>query len=81
MCAAHLQRNGYPYTLWNRDQNPQVPMRNTYGSWPFVMVLEQGGVVCLVEGARGGKLDLSMQAIQVGHCLSHRAALPCLLPA
>ena len=37
-----LQRNGYPYTLWARDQSPQVPMRNTYSHWPFVMVMEQG---------------------------------------
>lgn len=38
-----LQRNGYPYTLWARDLAPAEAMRNSYSSWPFVMVLEAGG--------------------------------------
>ncbi|KAL4855918.1 Alpha-glucosidase [Chlorella vulgaris] len=38
-----MTRNGYPYTLWNRDLGPSVAMRNTYGHWPFVMVMEQDG--------------------------------------
>ncbi|EFN51090.1 hypothetical protein CHLNCDRAFT_141480 [Chlorella variabilis] len=41
--TTYMTRNGYPYAGWARDQNPQVPMRNTYSSWPFALVLEQDG--------------------------------------
>lgn len=36
------QRNGYPYVLWTRDIPPTTAMVNSYGAWPFVMVLESG---------------------------------------
>lgn len=41
--SSFLQRNGYPYALWNRDERPTVTMRNTYSHWPFVLAVEAGG--------------------------------------
>lgn len=40
--VTYMTRNGYPYTLWNRDAGPAQTMRNSYGHWPFVMVVEPG---------------------------------------
>ncbi|PRW45700.1 alpha-glucosidase isoform A [Chlorella sorokiniana] len=41
--TARMTRNGYPYVLWTRDIAPTTAMVNSYGAWPFVMVLESDG--------------------------------------
>ncbi|KAL4422366.1 hypothetical protein ABPG75_008563 [Micractinium tetrahymenae] len=41
--TTYITRNGYPYPLWNRDESPTLPMRNTYGHWPFLLVVEADG--------------------------------------
>jgi alpha-glucosidase (family GH31 glycosyl hydrolase) len=37
-----LRRDGIPYTLWTRDQAPNVPNVNTYGAHPFIMDVREG---------------------------------------
>lgn len=41
-----------PRTLWNHDLGPNFLEQNTYGSHPFLLVLEQGGCARMGPGAR-----------------------------
>ena len=39
-----LRRDGVPLTLWTRDCAAADPDQNTYGSWPFLIDVRQGGL-------------------------------------
>jgi Glycosyl hydrolases family 31/N-terminal barrel of NtMGAM and CtMGAM, maltase-glucoamylase/Trefoil (P-type) domain len=38
--SLHLIRNGMPRVLWNQDKGPTFMEQNSYGSYPFVLALD-----------------------------------------
>ncbi|KAK9807996.1 hypothetical protein WJX73_001583 [Symbiochloris irregularis] len=39
-----LRRDGVPLTLWTRDSAAANPDQNTYGAWPFLIDVREGGL-------------------------------------
>lgn len=74
------QRNGYPYVLWTRDIPPTTAMVNSYGAWPFVMVLESGACraeICVSLLGVAARSTRHVARRPVYGCLFEHAVLPC----
>lgn len=71
-----LRRDGLPYTLWTRDQPPNVPNVNSYGSHPFIMDVRKG-VPCECSFSwKCGVTCADASSSNMCHAWGHACAVP-----